>query len=273
MQVETVIIFCCFRNDATTRKHHRLFCELNPGIPVIPVSTEGVGLPGEIVMSTMCQRWDLSNLWRASDTFFYRLPAFGVTADRYIFVEWDVLSEVSIQEFLTVDEWNAELAVPLSFTQSEHPEWYWWRECDRLPEYLKPFAAGAGPLPLIVLSHTALMQLEAAYHPPDVFSEMRLGTLANYLQIPVTEISKQQTLLCSEAQLQRCDFPTIYHPIKTVNGLRPATEIFNVTTTEGRDVAMTALVRHLYSHAKFPDCGRKQLPQPLRELFESICPQ
>src|SRR5206468_721483 len=116
-----------------------------------------LSLPETVDVANVPSRWDVSNSWWYSDTILYRWwEQRNVTAKRYIFVEYDVLAQLPLPEFLA-DCWDAPVACSHFVTQENHPGWQWFQsELHLLPDEHKPYAAGLVPLAVMLFSHEAL---------------------------------------------------------------------------------------------------------------------
>jgi hypothetical protein len=213
-----IIVFLCHNNDPTTKHHYEKLVDLHPGVPVIPVTGENdIKLPNIINVGQVTEGW--SN----ADKLIYRWWQDNeILAGKYIICEWDLLAEIPIPKFLE-PVWNAQIAAESFFKQPGIQNWdHYITDSNKIPDYLKPFAAGIVPLGLLLFSNEALSRVCEHVPQINVFSELRLGTAINISGIEVTnfpaEVSK--TISWHERYIFRQPYPTVYHPVKTLDGVK-----------------------------------------------------
>jgi hypothetical protein len=213
---EACILFADYKNDEVTRKHLDVIRELNP-YPVIAVRDQSDdGTKGPI------RPLHYENPWRGADSLIYTWFAQReFDAARYIFLEWDCLMTLPVREYYA-DVWEVDAAARIFATPDTHRHWRWFEEIDRLPVDLRPSAAGLIPLNGILLSHDAMLALTTQPLPPEIFCELRLGTLLRAKGIDAVPLPSERGANNSFAsELIHYDpaMPDLYHPIKSCDPL------------------------------------------------------
>jgi len=227
---EVCILFAHHRNDQVTQYHYSLIRRYNPTVPIVPL-TYGFKsvLPGNVDVAEFKSRWEIGeghqSIWRNLDAWLYVWfeECHNVEAERYIFLEWDCYCNCSVFDFYK-DVSEADLAAASIRTNHEDPDdWYWWVEKEKLGIF-QSAARGIVPLAGLLISerlldwikHTSTWHVE--YQLQGVFSELRLGTLANILGARLIEIPGAKDVFLTAHQLHKdpCDGPGIYHQIKYV---------------------------------------------------------
>jgi hypothetical protein len=137
------------------------------------------------------------------------------TAERYIYVEYDMLFRIPVTEFYA-DVWQADIAGAQLFRHGPHPTWHWFREVNRLPPQLRKHAAGLMPLCGIMMSHRVLETITSNSIPMGVFCELRLATLATYHGFDIVELPwhRKRNLSWKPEFLQMQYDSGAFHPVK-----------------------------------------------------------
>jgi hypothetical protein len=179
-------IFLHHRDDAVTARHLESLRRHNPGVPVTVVRGPDDDGPG-------------GRGWRDCDLAFLRGVSASPAARRYALVEWDCRVTGPLTSWYK-PAWNAPAAasVVVRHDKGEAPGWCWWAEVGRLPTSLRPFACGVLPLAGMLLSRDAVTALLGIVPPPDVFCEVRLGTLLRSLGVEPTPFPSEmgRTVQC-----------------------------------------------------------------------------
>jgi len=221
--VPLCILFAHHNNDAVTRHHLDLLRANNP-YPVIPLCNAAAEHVEDAVdVSKFSNRFAAEDRWQSSDVMIYLWFRHHrtVEAERYAYVEWDALATQPLRDYY--DElWDADVAAPRIKTPQTSPQWEWfgWHGA-RLPERLRPFAAGIAPLNGVLLSRRALQAVADSPLPKNVFSELRLGSLLRSNGIALTPFSQQKARNNDwhPNLISVSNEPGFYHPVKS---LQPA---------------------------------------------------
>jgi hypothetical protein len=217
MTYEAAVIFAHHGNDAVTRWHYQKIQALNP-FPVVPVFTDALQhLPGAVNLPSVDGK-DESN-WFGGDRFLYRFfKRRPVTADRYIFLEWDACATAPLKDYYS-EVWDASAAGSEIVTPESEPDWPWFAQRRNLPTGLQQFSAGLRPLNGVLLSHRALAAVAEIPAPRHVFSEYRLGTLLRAAGVKLSALPEHKAKNNSYDP-GRIAFdpltPSLYHPVKTL---------------------------------------------------------
>ncbi len=216
--------------DPLTRTRLANLIRLNPGVPIVPVTTKSAGpLPGTFSAEGAPDLPD-DPPWSGADLALYAWFRHGrteaTTADRYAVVEYDMLFTVSATDYYR-PVWDADLAAAQLFFAGPHYHWSWFAQSVALlPPKFRPFVAGAVPLAGTLLSHRALAAASAGPIPPGVFCECRLATLVNAAGLEMTEFPyAYKRSLSWRPEFIRLDRPApAYHPVKTLTPLDNTSE-------------------------------------------------
>lgn len=216
--LECCILFSHYGNDETTREHLALLRERNP-YPVVAVCNDAARRVEEALdVNLLSKAGSLEHKWLSPDRILYRwFRHGGLRARRYIFLEWDTLATMPVREYYD-EVWDADAAGSTAKRIEHEPEWEWFRQMPRLPGPLRAKAGGIVPFNGILLSHRALEAVTSGPIPPNVFCELRLGTLLRNAGFEAQTFSpeKQRT---NSFDRRLIDFdpvrPGIYHPIKS----------------------------------------------------------
>jgi hypothetical protein len=180
------ILFAYHKVDALTRHHLELLKQHNPEAPIIPVTDDvAAHLEGGVDVMNFPDHWPKANPWRRCDTMLYRwFLNRNLTAERYVWLEYDVLCTTSIRDAYA-EVWDADVACKHYRLPTHRPDgqrseadWFWFSEINRLPEADRRFAAGLAPLACTMFSHRGLELITQNVTTNDVFCELRIGTAA-----------------------------------------------------------------------------------------------
>lgn len=222
--LECCILFLHHQDDPTTRAHLDLLRRLNP-YPVVAISEEAVApLPGSFDVAR--PEWGYAgSTWFNADLPMCRWYNHGgLRAERYVLTEWDTHASLPVREFFD-EVWDADAAARCVKIPEVDPHWNWYSELGRLPPELRPFAAGFLPLGCALISDRALGALAATAQFPEVYSELRIGTLLRHAGFTLTPLPRHRAStvdwLPDLIQFDP-DRPAIYHPVKHFDPVRPA---------------------------------------------------
>ena len=229
-EVDLCVLYAYHRLCPTTRHHYDLLRWFNPEVAVVPLIAEplqddGTPLPGTVDVSQFTNHWHVHDIWFSTDTFIYRwFLNRTVTARRYAFLEWDVLCLGSLLDFYApVASADAAATIVLLWPDklTDSTDWMWFGQRDRLPPDCRDLATGLVPMAGTIFSHDTLADMcqraqEPCWH--DVFSELRLGTLARLSGATIaTHTAAQASISWTEAfRRLELDRPGVYHPVKRV---------------------------------------------------------
>lgn len=117
---------------------------------------------------------------------WWRVNGNQVKTDHVLLLEWDVCVMGKLPELYTDGVTACEVYRP---PQS----WYWWKDTDNLPEWIRRHATGIVPLAVLSL-HTDFLDVwidrkyDELYQTTDeLFCEMRVPTIASHAGYPVIE--------------------------------------------------------------------------------------
>lgn len=211
------ILFSYHKNDPITHRHFDLFKSLNPHCPIVPIAFSNTSINGTFNVGHIRSPWIETNEWRACDVPLYKWFLNRThTARRYILVEYDVLPEVSVNDYFS-DVWNDDIGTPCYLDKKTHKgKWNWFGEIDRLPEQYRQFAAGIVPLATLFVKHDALASIvDKAVGMNDIFCELRMGTCAKASGIVPRIMQKSKSVRHHISLIKKLDCKTFYHPIKS----------------------------------------------------------
>ncbi len=192
---------------------------------MIPITHGWQGkLPQTVDLANHPGRWEIGNTpeskWRNGDAMLFNWfeQVRSMEARRYVFLEWDCYCSTNVRKFYK-DVWDVDLACSQIIHQ--HDKWDWWEE---LPQLGGVCTKGLGVVPMagVMLSEWLLesirdMEMDEDGSPPlpGIFSELRLGTLANLVGAIVKEIprAKEKFITAAERVDGPCNGPGIYHKI------------------------------------------------------------
>ena len=210
---EACILFAHHANDPVTRFNLEQLRRHNQ-FPIIPLRNQS----DEGVEGSIRPPYD-EPPWHGTDGLIYSwFRERTVDAERYIFIEWDCLMTMPVREYY-MEVWESHAAACQIFTPLGNPHWIWFRELDALPSKLRASAVGIAPLNGVLLSREALTAVTSALIPPNVFSELRLGTLLKTMNIRVDTIPAAKASTNSFKPFLTHYDPTrpgLYHPIKSL---------------------------------------------------------
>jgi len=220
------ILFLYHRVDSLTLSNLAALRASNPDCTVLPLSDRPFqSLPGAVDVSEFGDFHGIGtsdNKWRSTDTVFYRwFQNRKFDSERYLLLEYDTLVTTSIRKFY-FSVWDADIGCVDYFKLPDRKDWEWFSpaELEHLGAELRPYAAGIMPGTCTLVSHRAALRIVEAlpHHPhPGVFSELRLGTWANYLGLNLMRLpdAARRTIRWHE-YFGSVQEPGIYHSVKTL---------------------------------------------------------
>ena len=212
---ETVILFCYYKITVPAIYCYERLKKLNPDIPIIPLSYGNIPFLNWVQLKT-----PFEDMWRNSDFFRYHLlKQTNIRAKRYIFIEYDVLTQLPLKEAMK-DVWDSDFATHLFEQTSVASGWEWTREIPTMPIEIQPYTYACGTT-IHLFSHKALKELtKCQYQNMDIFCELRIGTLMNYLGYSADIFNFSKTITFAEYQIEKQNYPTIYHPVKNIKKIQ-----------------------------------------------------
>jgi len=189
LEHELAIIFLHHRTDAVTRNNLESFRRWNPDIPIVLLSGDepmegGISARGLPAFQKLCQHYQGTEWMHRSGldvmlVDWYRRRK--IKAKRWFLVEWDGWCGMPVREFLG-EVWEADVVVSSVRWPNREPEWYWFRQIQRLPRAYRPYAVGLAPTCYTMLSDRALQAVsdqlvgELLGH---IIYEIRIPTIAH----------------------------------------------------------------------------------------------
>ncbi len=232
-KLECAILFLHFQDDAVTRHHLRLLRKMNPFL-VIPIVRGNLGVKDAIDVQTP-ETQDFRG-WRHPDIHIYNwFKRREISAERYVCLEWDVFASQPLKEFYGA-RWDAPV-VGMNLHKVESSDWMWFREAPELPPELRPFAMGIEPLSLVLLRHEVLEAICSRPIPPDIFCELRLGTLVRAAGFAAVDFPEARETVRFGPMRNIIDAapatPGVFHPVKDLLLAPPRREKFSFLRRNG----------------------------------------
>ena len=240
-QHEVGIVFMHHTCDEVTTHHLNSITKHNPGVPIITVSGSDElfpSIPSQLRFSYAARNLSWGNFawwrvsksgqkklaWACQDLLLYgAVEKSPVRCKRWCVFEWDTLVTVHVMDAF-VRQWDADLA-----TYSTHfpktSRWGWFRQTEKLPTLLQPYAAGSVPLGAFLASNRLLRRIilqAPMFAPWEVISEMRIATLCNYFGMKIMDcpwMKNHVSWLPDKISVKAT--PGIYHPVKTLTPKQP----------------------------------------------------
>jgi hypothetical protein len=227
---DLTILFAHTTQDEVTLRHLDIVASLNPGVPVVPVTfarakspdgnQAGPPLDGTFDAARLEPRFAGQNRWAGTDCMIYawylHARTQATTAERYVFVEWDMLYRVPMRAFYA-EVWGRDVACAECLLVDRHWHWNWFRHLGRLPLELHRHAAGIVPIAGTLFSDRVLSAITQCAIPLDVFCELRLGTLIRAAGFDIFRLpyEKGRNITWNQRFLSQVATPA-YHPVKTL---------------------------------------------------------
>ena len=200
--------------------------DLNPGIPIYPVSAgeafaggwkvQDLGEGGRIW--TMLTRGIADLEWRNADWLSYAWILSGkARCRRWAFVEWDVYSTMPLREFLG-QSWDQAIAGVEVYEPEKDAWWPHFRGAPEVPEVLMPYRRGIVPLCFYLASNdcaSAIAELALRHQDWPVFSEFRLGTFATASGFEPSVIDGARKTISWRWEGWTIEGRGVWHPVKT----------------------------------------------------------
>jgi hypothetical protein len=214
-----VIVITYHNNDNLTKYHIEQFIKFNPSIPVVAIKSDDFSKPD-------CWKYDW--MWAYCDNIFYRwfLSDQKILADKYILFDYDTLCRQSVKDFFD-KYWNDRCVFSISFDYSQNPNWMWFNHYKNKLEnsIYDNFKSGVVPYSGSIMQYDDVLLLVKTQIEDNIWadciSELRIGTILNYNNIPISNyrpdkpgfITHDQSLLPKNYLV----LPGIYHPVKTIS--------------------------------------------------------
>lgn len=108
------ILFLHHNNDWVTRQRYRRLTELNPNVPVVPLSHRATnGIAERLDSAELMPEYAIEDGWHGTDIMLYAWFLKGrsemTRARRYIVCEWDMFFTEPMVEFFGRNLWAEEL--------------------------------------------------------------------------------------------------------------------------------------------------------------------
>ena len=193
----------------------------NNAYPIVPLCNgTAESIADAVDVSPFAAEFAGENKWWGSDATIYCWfrHCRSVEAERYAVIEWDTLATMPLEEYYA-EVWDADAAAAEIKTPASDPNWEWFRlHGGRLPQDLRPFAAGLVPFNGTLLSHRAMEKVCGMQIPHNINNELRLGTLlrAGGFALRTMPPAKAATNNWRADLITVGDTPGVYHPVKTI---------------------------------------------------------
>jgi hypothetical protein len=153
--------------------------------------------------------------WRNSDKLIREWLKNNITkiqTNNIAILEWDTLITKKMPETMEIDGVYAKYIRHYE----KYPNWYWFKDKPKL-NHLSKYACGLLSFGFLLLNIKAAeciidKQFDFLYEE-DIFCELRLGTIFNYSNIPMTEIVFPN-ILEGQKKITVSDKGDYYHPVK-----------------------------------------------------------
>ncbi len=183
---ELAILFLHHDLDEVTLNNLESFRLRNPGVPIIPISG-GKRMGGGTAPEDLPTFSRLHSRFAGTDWMYrsgldvliidwYRNRR-TIRAKRWFFAEWDGWCGMPLREYLG-EVWDADVSVSSIRWPSREPEWFWFRQIQRLPEKYRPFACGMVPTCFTCVSDRAMQALS------ERLTEEMMGHIIYEIRIP-----------------------------------------------------------------------------------------
>ena len=206
MKSDTVILWRSFFDSGVVEYHKALLEQLNPDYDIVKIDSHTL---------------DKYESWYNNDVALYQwFKRTNPSYTRYIVLEWDVRCFIPLKDFFG-DKWFSDFAVPCLKKRGIESDWHWFNHGVQLPEKYKISEVGVAPMACMILSHECISEISNYYFKnieelKDLFCELRIGTLANYLGFSPCEISNEakENITCGPINLNNMNRKSIYHWVK-----------------------------------------------------------
>ena len=164
---ELAILFLHHDLDEVTLNNLESFRLRNPGVPIVPISggkrMEGGTAPEDLpTFSRLHSRFAGTDWMYRSGLDVLIIDWYRnrrtIRAKRWFFAEWDGWCGMPLREYLG-EVWDADVSVSSIRWPNREPEWFWFRQIQRLPEKYRPFACGMVPTCFTCVSDRAMQAL------------------------------------------------------------------------------------------------------------------
>jgi hypothetical protein len=145
---------------------------------------------------------------------------------RWLLIEWDTYATCPADEYYCA-VWDAPLAGVRILYPNRDQEWVHFHAIHQLPAELQPHAAGISPATCLFMRDDVVWQYADYFTCRDwwarasnVNDELRLGSVAAYLGIPLAPIPRDtrfitwQDMMMSAGVIERNGLRGLWHPVK-----------------------------------------------------------
>jgi hypothetical protein len=211
---EAIIVITCHKKDPITLYHINRFKEFHKDIPVIPVFEQDY---------PRLSYWNYDDMWKYCDNVFYRwfLGKDKIISERYFLFDYDTFCNDHIKNFY-YKVWDHPVACSKHFSYYQNSKWIWFKEYkDTLKEY-RDKLYGIIPYSGMMIKYDAVSKLinEQINHSiwKNIISELRIGTILNMYNIPISCFDKDKTHFISSNSRNLpnnwLNEQGIFHPVK-----------------------------------------------------------
>ena len=218
---DLAILFFHHNCEEITRYHFEMLKFYNPGVPVVPVVRgEALHLSAAVDVQRD-DEWSHERNWEGADIAllqWFRQRSFD--AERYLWVEYDSLCSISLREWYA-DVWDADAAG--ARLETINPDWYFWRDVQKLPPAYRAVAASFSPFNGIMVSHRALSEVSVRFYPKNVFCELRFPTAirAAGFSLATLPLQKGNSNRFRASDITVTESAGFFHPVKTIKRIGP----------------------------------------------------
>lgn len=191
---EIVILFLHHRLDSVTLNNFDSFRKWNPNVPIVPISggermAGGVAVEDLPEFQRLCRHYEGTEWMHRSGldvmlADWYRRRK--IHAKRWFLVEWDGWCGMPVNKFLG-EVWDADVVVSSVRWPNREPEWYWFRQIQRLPPEYRAYLVGMVPTCFTMLSDRAFRAISDRLKGDvlgHIIYEIRIPTLAHAAGFP-----------------------------------------------------------------------------------------
>lgn len=213
---DLAILFSHFGMNEVAQQNLASFRRSNPDAEILPASFADSIRAGPFTDFFEVCKSNSHSGWANADLLLFN--AFLTSRKRYrkwLFVEWDVYCNIPVRKFFK-ETWKFDVVGPAIATQAAEPEWNWFKDVPALPKKLQPFACGIKPIAVSLYGEDALREMVDAFldEPFQAFSELRQGTLANYIGAKPVPNPRSAHTIAWRPWTDCVEGDGIFHPIK-----------------------------------------------------------
>lgn len=157
--------------------------------------------------------------WTEADLLIYDFYLQRPKEESYFFIEWDTYSNCSVEDYYK-DYLDKDLFAPTIFKENQLSDWSWYQKLT--PEQKKiEKLGGISPTSCLYFKNNTLKKmtdllLQNPFNYNDMFSELRLGTLAQQCGFELFESNnKNISWRASDIKINK-NKKAFYHPVKHI---------------------------------------------------------